>query len=319
MKRSCVLTITFLLIFSGGVFADEYVDGVLSSDVTSIQSSAIIEGDDVAAIDIVGDTSSSATGTGLANGNSYEVTNGTTLLEAEFYLNFTGTQTLNFYVYDSPVEMGTYTRIYSSSRNVSGTGAGWYSSGGLNVPLNSGTYYIIAVSWSGNMTYYYGVGDSQSTSFGAYVHGYATGAHPLPLTFASNINDQAVYHQRLTTGTSSCDYCLTDTFGFDWCLNVIATDGQAYYMDGTTDANAGYEAIATYVYSNQVLSMSAINPGGGYGAFTYNTKFISSTRASGVWVDEFGSYGSVTGVDLVECGSAAAVEAEVTGPTPGSK
>ena len=42
MKRSCVLTITFLLIFSGGVFADEYVDGVLSSDVTSIQSSEVL-------------------------------------------------------------------------------------------------------------------------------------------------------------------------------------------------------------------------------------------------------------------------------------
>ena len=123
-----------------------------------------------------------------------------------------------------------------------------------------------------------------------------------------------------TPGGEECDYCLTDSYGFDWCLNVFATDGQAYYMDGTTDANAGYEAIATYVYSNQVLSMSAINPTTPVSnwEFTFNTKFISSTRATGVVVDAHGFIGSVT-VDLVECGAAAEVEAEVSGAVPGVK
>jgi hypothetical protein len=65
--------------------------------------------------------------------------------------------------------------------------------------MTAGTYYIIAVSWSGTLTYYYNVGDTQATSFGAHVHGYATGTHPLPASFSSTVNDQAIYHQRLTT------------------------------------------------------------------------------------------------------------------------
>jgi hypothetical protein len=49
------------------------------------------------------------------------------------------------------------------------------------------------------MTYYYDTGDSLSTSFGAYVHGYASGHDPLPASFESASNDQAIYYQRLNT------------------------------------------------------------------------------------------------------------------------
>ena len=57
------------------------------------------------------------------------------------------------------------------------------------------------MSWSGTITYYFGVGDSQETSFGAHTHGFASGLHPLPPSFSSKINDFAIYHQRLTTDT----------------------------------------------------------------------------------------------------------------------
>jgi hypothetical protein len=97
------------------------------------------------------------------------------------------------------VEFGTYTEVYRDTEVVSGMGAGWYSSGPLNVALDAGRYYIIAVSWDGYMVYYFDTGDSQTTSFGAYVHGYATGFNPLPPSFSSTVNDQAIYHQRLMT------------------------------------------------------------------------------------------------------------------------
>jgi hypothetical protein len=65
--------------------------------------------------------------------------------------------------------------------------------------MEAGEYYIIAVSWTGTTGYTYGVGDTQATSFGAQIYGYATGTHPLPGSFVTSSNDQAIYHQRLTT------------------------------------------------------------------------------------------------------------------------
>jgi len=150
-------------------------------------------------IDIVGDTSNSSTATGRAKGNSYRVDIDVGLYEAEFWLEFYDTQTLTFYLFDSPVEFGTYNEVYRNSEVVTGSGAGWYSSGAIFVPMLAGYHYIIAVSWNGAMTYYFGTGDSQDTFFGAHTHGYATGFDPLPPSFESLVNDQAIYHQRLTT------------------------------------------------------------------------------------------------------------------------
>jgi hypothetical protein len=150
-------------------------------------------------VDTVGDTSNTSTGTALAKGNAYRVDLSTGLVQAEFWLNFSNTQTLNFYVYQSPVEFGTYTQVFLSSTSVTGTGAAWYSSGPINYWMNAGNYYIIAVSWSGSMSYTYDTGDSQAVSFGEHVYGYATGTHPLPAAFTTSSNDQAIYHQRLTT------------------------------------------------------------------------------------------------------------------------
>lgn len=154
-------------------------------------------------VDIVGDASNTATATGRAKGNAYRVDVEVVLTQAEFWLNFSGTQTLTYYVFDSPIEFGNYTEVYRDSQSVTGTGAAWYSTGPICIPLTAGRHYIIIVSWSGTLTYYYGTGDTQPTSFGAYVHGHATGYDPLPSSFPSTSNDQAIYYQRLTTGGAS--------------------------------------------------------------------------------------------------------------------
>jgi hypothetical protein len=156
-------------------------------------------GTDGRTVDVVGGTTNPASADGRAKGNAYRIDVDTRLDEVEFWLSFTGTQTLTYYVFDSPVEFGTYTEVFRDSEMVGGTGAGWYSSGTLNIQLVAGRYYIIAVSWNGSMTYYYDTGDTQATSFGAHVHGYALGYDPLPSSFGSYANDQAIYHQRLMT------------------------------------------------------------------------------------------------------------------------
>lgn len=159
------------------------------------------QGTDGRPVDIVGDDSITSSGSGRAKGNSYRVDINVTLTQAEFWLNFTDPQTLAYYVFVCPTEFGTYNEVYRNSEVVNGVGAAWYSSGVISVPLAAGNHYIIAVSWSGFMIYYYDSADSQDTSFGAYTHGYASGFHPLPPSFESTINDQAAYYQRLTTTT----------------------------------------------------------------------------------------------------------------------
>jgi hypothetical protein len=201
-----VLALVFVLI-AGGLFenlqADSFdvpVDGSVTSTEVADLPANTLPGPGGKTLDIVGEPINPTIGTGLAKGNSYRVDISVFLNEAEFWLSFTGTQTLTYYVYVSTVEFGTYTEVYRDTQIVTGSGAGWYSTGPLCVALNAGYHYIIAVSWDGTLTYYFGVGDSQNTSFGAYTHGYASGTDPLPPSIESLVNDYAIYHQRLTTG-----------------------------------------------------------------------------------------------------------------------
>ncbi len=157
--------------------------------------------DSITGIDIVGGTDSSAYNFARAKGNSYRIDTGVSLDQAEFYLNFSDTQTLTFYLFVGPEEFGTYTEVYRDSQTLTGSGEAWYSSGPLYLYLDQGSYYIIAVSWTGDMTYYFNTGEFQDTSFGAAVNAFASGYDPLPSSFEMNTNDVAIYYQRLTTDT----------------------------------------------------------------------------------------------------------------------
>ncbi len=205
MKKTVIpagILLLLILSLTGAVsmlHADGPLDG--SSDVVAggWLPANTFGGPDGYVVDVVGDTSNSSSAAGRAKGNSYQVDIDVILDEAEFWLNFSDSQTLTYYVFVCPTEFGTYTEVYRASEPVSGSGVGWYSSGTLSVEMDSGFHYIIAVSWTGTMTYYYGTGDSQATSFGSQTHGYASGFDPLPASFQSTSNDQAIYHQRLNT------------------------------------------------------------------------------------------------------------------------
>jgi hypothetical protein len=114
-----------------------------------------------------------------------------------------------------------------------------------------------------------------------------------------------------------CDYCFTDTYGFNWCLDVVNTDGMAYYLMGTVQAGVPtYDAMATYVYNGKRLTMTAYHGPAGYAeAFTYNTRFISATTARGVWINSAGLSGHID-ASMVPCGAGASMEAESAGPSP---
>ena len=192
----------FILIattFMNDVQAGDVIDGVPAETPDIQLSGNFVHGSDGRTIDIVGDTSWSGSGTGRAKGNSYRIDMDVVLTEFEFWLIFTDTQLLTYHVFVCPDEFGTYNEVYRNSIVVSGYGADWYSSGSVSIAMDTGFHYIIIVSWDGDMTYFYDIGDSQATSFGSHTHAYASGYDPLSSSFSSLSNDQAIYHQRLTT------------------------------------------------------------------------------------------------------------------------
>jgi hypothetical protein len=182
-------------------------------------------------VDVVGGTANSFVGNNLGRGNSYAVTASVSVLSIEAWLSFSGPRTLNFYVYQLPVEFGSYAQVHVNSVSVNGSGTpGWHSSGPINVPMSGGNHYLIAVSWTGQVSYAFSSGFSAPVSFGWQTHGYADGFHPLPASLSSTFDDSAIYHQRITTsapvpGTPSATPvgagCLGSTGGL---LAVLRTD-----------------------------------------------------------------------------------------------
>lgn len=152
------------------------------------------------AIDVVGGLSTSAQANPYnAKGNVFRMTAQRLITEQEFYLDFTGPRTINYYVYQSDAQFSTYSLIHSAAVNHVGTGPGWYSSGGIGVTLLNNNYYLLAFSFDSGVTYYFNSGQSQSTSFGLQENGYSVGSHPLGSTVTTSVNDLAIYYHRITT------------------------------------------------------------------------------------------------------------------------
>ncbi|MEZ4653758.1 MAG: hypothetical protein R3E12_09240 [Candidatus Eisenbacteria bacterium] len=133
-------------------------------------------------------------------GDVYEVASRTTLTTIESYLNFTGTRTLNYVVFEGTDVTGPFNHIASQTVDRVGTGEGFYSSGPLSVLLEPGKLYIIATGWTGgNVTFYWDTTASPiDVSFGQQVDGYILDSYPIPES-VGNPSISSPYYQRLTT------------------------------------------------------------------------------------------------------------------------
>lgn len=149
--------------------------------------------------DVVGSTTNRSQRGGIAKGNSFRIDTTVILDSFDMWLDFTGPQAVDYYVYRCPSEAGTYVQLLQTTVQLAGTGPGWYSSGSLQFPLICGGHYVLAISFPGTLAYYYGVGNSQAVSFGEHTFAHATGTHPLPASFTTASNDQAIYHMRTWT------------------------------------------------------------------------------------------------------------------------
>ncbi|BBO68092.1 hypothetical protein DSCA_20220 [Desulfosarcina alkanivorans] len=106
-----------------------------------------------------------------------------------------------------------------------------------------------------------------------------------------------------------CDYCLQDSFGYEWCLNEIKRDSVGIYMKGTCEtdvATRGAEAL--YRWGNSALDLVAYQIDGSF-AFMYNGGLGNQSQ----WVSAYGGTGTVV---VNYCGSSQATADETEGPAP---
>ena len=127
------------------------------------------------------------------------------LTEIEFYLNFTGSETLQWVVYESPPppvdNLDDYIKILDQEIKIKGEGEAYYSSGPVSVKLKEWRRYAIGVAFKNKVSYYSGDGNRQ-TYAGQAIMPVKTGPLPLPedLTESEfNWLGDNIYMMRITT------------------------------------------------------------------------------------------------------------------------
>lgn len=116
-----------------------------------------------------------------------------------------------------------------------------------------------------------------------------------------------------SVNAQTCDYCLQDSYGYEWCLNKIGQDSKGIYMQGTCDTGSLplKDAMASYLKNNRGVRMNAY--GGATGLiFTYNWQLVGSS-GSGVWIRQDGSHDQV---DVSMCSASAEAKPKSEGPAP---
>ena len=129
--------------------------------------------------------------------NFYTVTKSRTLRKIEQYLSPTTPVELTWYVHEATSQLGTYTKIFSTT-TTSTTGTGYQSSGDISVPLVAGRYYGISVRWTEPTNYVYRSAGSVTLSFGSMTSGQMITTTGEPSLAYKPTN--SYYPQRLTTG-----------------------------------------------------------------------------------------------------------------------
>ena len=171
----------------------------------------------------------------LLRGLKVEVTTATALDSFQAFLDATPGETLNWLIYESTTENGTYTLVDSdTSTTTLPLGApDWHSSPNFNFQMQAGMFYVLAVAWdatTASIEYYYATGGGfpVAWSFGNYV-GSATGSGNFPASGNFNTSTTAYTLRALTGSESDLDAdtyfaCLDDCDDSDAAVNPGATE-----------------------------------------------------------------------------------------------
>lgn len=154
-------------------------------------------------------------------GTFIEATSGATIYEYSMELGNTDGQPLIFAVYESDTSDGTYVPIATRSVDDPGTGKKMYSSGpikktgGLDLTVTAGKFYIFGVAWVNPMASYYATYDgfftpykSQATTFGKTLGGTAVeNSYPLLATIPGTGKGLTNYNTFFNTGKTTTEIC----------------------------------------------------------------------------------------------------------------
>ena len=219
-------------------------------------------------------------------------------------------------IYDSPDGHTPGSVIYTMAATTGGTGYGWNDMA-VSFTFEAGNFYVLnwrpadggSSDWvtSPGMDYYHDNGLPYTVGPITIVEGFEG-------FDAENASNLFHPHMRLCETAQGCDYCLEDSLGFVWCLDVIDQNSEGIYFAGTVDM--GFEvrnAVGTYLKKNGGVSMSG-DAGSGC-PFNYNWK-LQGSSGSGVWINITPSAGH-GGVNVWMCTGAPDAINEIEGQRPG--
>ncbi|HSW59859.1 MAG TPA: hypothetical protein VLJ60_03625, partial [bacterium] len=205
----------------------------------------------------------STTGTERSNvyrGNFIEATSNATIYEFSMEIDNATGQPLIFAVYESDTSDGTYLPIATRSVDEPGTGRKMYSSGpikktgGVNVTVTTGKFYIFGVAWADMMTSYYANYDgffnpfvSHMTTFGNTLGGTAlTDSYPLLPSIVGTGKGLANYNMFFNTGNTSTEICICNNLcpalnnkrcNNNWIENCVADAYGCLSWEAVTDCD----------------------------------------------------------------------------------
>jgi hypothetical protein len=184
-------------------------------------------------------------------GNIYYAEADGVLLSFKTYVNPDGAQSLEYSVFESTTETGTYSRAMSTASSSDGS-EDWYGPTYANVTITAGNYYLIGVGVSDADELFYDASPDLSTQGGLTPLGYDYDTtYSNPSSMSGGIRGSSLLYQKLTIEGPSPDDLDNDGDGYtplcgdcdddDASANPGATelcDGTDNDCDGTVDRAA---------------------------------------------------------------------------------
>ena len=170
-------------------------------------------------------------------GNAYTMTTDRYLLEQQAYLSINTSTTLHFVVYECP-SLDNCVLISDVVIDDSGTGAGYYSSGPINVFLENGKTYALGYAFEGSASY--GNATCDSVSFGNLIGNlYNTGyeVYPPPANQSLYTGGSFEYNAKYITTDDGANYGCTDPSACNYDPTAEEDDGSCEYPEGTCDCD----------------------------------------------------------------------------------
>ncbi len=272
----------FEIVLSPSVPCGSYMDFNLdiSCSAGNYTSSFSIETAGAAPLtDEAGGTGNLLTSEKTVAGNVYSVATSTVIEEIEFYIDVQEAADLVFVVYKGTSLTDDYTRIYQNEVPAQGPGEGFYSSGTVHIPVSSGKYYFIGLTWtSGDINIQYGPSAPKETLFGSLETMKTAPYPPGDILAQDQVGGDYGFLQRITA-LSQCDvWNSSPDAAFIINSHPLCSGSEVRFTDISTGAPDSWEWDFD---SNSVTDSTAANPVYTYSSAGSYTAWLTVSDADG--------------------------------------